>query len=46
MVAALADGVPIKGPPSLRGSRHLRNRPTMAAHLNIPLRLPLRNAMR
>ena len=52
MVAAVAGGVPVKGPPScqrcgcLRGFRHLRNRPTMAVHLNIPLRLPLRNAIR
>ena len=27
-------------PSCLRGSRHLRNSPTMAVHLNIPLRLP------
>ena len=46
MVAALAGGMPVKGAPSLRESRHLRNRPTMAVYLNIPLRLPLRNAMR
>ena len=52
MVAAVAGGVPVKGPPScqrcgcLRGSRHLRNRPTMAVHLNIPLRFPLRSTIR
>ena len=52
MVAAVVGGVPVKPPPScqrcgcLRGSRHLRNRPTMAVHLNIPLRLPLHNAIR
>ena len=52
MVTAVAGGVPVKGAPllprcaCLPGSRHVRNRPTMAVHLNIPLRLPLRNAIR
>ena len=52
MIAAVAGGVPVRGPPScqrcgcLWRSRHLRNRPTMIVHLNIPLRLPLRNAIR
>ena len=52
MVAAVAGGVPVKDPPPscqrcgcLRGSRHLRSRPTMAVHPNTPLRLPLRNAI-
>ena len=51
MAAAVAGGVPVKPPllPTMwlsPGSRHLRNRPTMAVRLNIPLRLPLCNAIR
>ena len=52
MVGAVAGGMPVKGAPLLPtmrlspGPRHLRNTPTIAVHLNIPLRLPLRNAIR
>ena len=51
MVAVVAGGVLVKGTPLLPtmrlspGSRYLRNRPTIAVHLNIPLRLPLCNAI-